>query len=54
VLAVARAEDLPTFYRARGRVLLRQSDECLDEARWLERVARVVHRRAAGSPKPNE
>ncbi len=54
VLAVARAEDLPAIHRARGRVLLRQSDECLDEARWLERIARVVHRRAVGNPKPNE
>lgn len=54
VLAVARSEDLPAIHRARGRVLLRQSDECVDEARWLERIARVVHRRAAGHPKPNE
>lgn len=54
VLAVARAEDLPAIHAARGRVLLRQSDECVDEARWLQRIARVVHRRAVGNPKPNE
>jgi hypothetical protein len=54
VLAVARAEDLPAIHRARGRVLLRQSDECLDETQWLERIARVVHRRTVGNPKPNE
>jgi HEAT repeat protein len=54
VLGVARAEDLPAIHAARGRVLLRQSDECLDEARWLERIARVVHRRAVRNPKPNE
>jgi hypothetical protein len=54
VLAVARDGDLPAIHSARGRVLLRQSDECLDEAAWLERLARVVHRRAIGNPKPNE
>jgi hypothetical protein len=54
ILAVSRPDDLAALLRARGQVLLRQSDECLEDARLLERVIRVVQRRALGHPKPNE
>lgn len=52
VLAVARPADVEALLRVRGRVLLRQSDECFPEVQWLDGLLRVLQRRALGHPKP--
>ncbi len=53
LLAIATPDDLPALFRARARVLLRQSDESMDELEFLEHVIKVLDRRRLGVKYPN-
>jgi HEAT repeat protein len=54
VLSVALPSDLPALLSVRGRILMRHSDEALEELEHWDRVISVLHRRRMGAPKPNE
>jgi hypothetical protein len=54
VLSVATPDDIPKLISVRGRLLGRHSDEALEEVQTVDRIVKVLRRRAAGATKPNE